>query len=735
MLLVLIVIIPLLGLMAYDDIQAKNQKRLSVLNQSQKYAQNASLIYSQIMAEARLTLYHLSLLPEFQRQDPEACSKILAVFLKRQEKFNAILATKPNGDVFATAPAISKPLNIADRPWFQRLAQTREFVIGEYTIGRITGQPTVVLGYPVLDHTGSLVTILTAGLDIERLGETLKNIELPKGANLSVIDSDGTIILRFPDPMKLVGGKMPEHPVVKAMLTQVEGVQEGIGFDGRPRLFGFTTIGGNSETVHVSVSIPEQVAFEELRQQTIRNFALMGSISFLGLLGAWLFGRTWIISPVDRLVNFTKQMADGNLTVRTKPFPVSGEIGLLAHNFDRMAESLQKREEALRLSEERYRAFVKQSSEAICLFDLEQGPIDTALTIDKQIDILYAQAVIRECNQTFATSHGYGGPEEMIGFRIGQIFPRMARENVEYLRAFIENGHHIFDVETKELSRDGSIKYFLNSLIGHVENGRLLRVWGAKQDISRIKKVEEEIRTLNAELERRVAERTSELEAANRELEAFSYSVSHDLRAPLRAIDGFARILLEDFGPRLDAEGRRVCSVISENTRDMGKLIDDLLTLSRVGRSEVLRSSIDMAKLANAVFFELTTPEERGRIDFNVGPLPHAKGDPALIRQVWRNLLSNAVKFSAKKKRAVIEVSAELQEDGTVYTIQDNGAGFDMQNADKLFGVFQRLHSARKFEGTGVGLAIVQRIIHRHGGRVRAEGKPGEWATFSFTLR
>jgi len=236
------------------------------------------------------------------------------------------------------------------------------------------------------------------------------------------------------------------------------------------------------------------------------------------------------------------------------------------------------------------------------------------------------------------------------------------------------------------------------------------------------------------ELERRIHERTAQLEAANRELEAFSYSVSHDLRAPLRAIDGYTRILLEDYQQLLDDEGKRICSVISEGAHKMSDLIDDLLTFSRLGRSALNPSNIDMEAMAGAVFQELTTAQSRKRIDFQVDSLPPAVGDPALLRQVWVNLLSNSVKFSQKKKRAVIRVRGEKSENETVYSVQDNGVGFDMQYVDKLFGVFQRLHSVKDFEGNGVGLALVQRVILRHGGRAWAEGETGKGATFYFTL-
>ncbi|MBI1757167.1 MAG: two-component sensor histidine kinase [Fimbriimonas ginsengisoli] len=242
-------------------------------------------------------------------------------------------------------------------------------------------------------------------------------------------------------------------------------------------------------------------------------------------------------------------------------------------------------------------------------------------------------------------------------------------------------------------------------------------------EIAERKRVEQELET-----------QQQELVNSNKELEAFSYSVSHDLRAPLRAIDGYGRILTEDYEGYLDQEGRRLLSVISSETQRMGQLVDDLLTFSRLGRQQLQSSDIDMTTLAQAVFQEWSALDAYRALQLELKPLPPARGDRALISVALGNLIANAIKFTRNRDPAVIEIGSRQENGLSVYYVKDNGVGFDMKYAHKLFGVFQRLHSTEEFEGTGVGLALVQRVIHRHGGRVWAEGKLDEGATFYFSL-
>ncbi len=256
-----------------------------------------------------------------------------------------------------------------------------------------------------------------------------------------------------------------------------------------------------------------------------------------------------------------------------------------------------------------------------------------------------------------------------------------------------------------------------------------------------------------AEKDARLQERAAQLEFANKELEAFTYSVSHDLRAPLRAITGFARILLDDYAPQLESETARYLHLIAKNTQQMGRLVDDLLAFSRLGRHALKKETVQPEKIVRRVLADLQSEQENRALEINISVLAPCQADPALLKQVWMNLIANALKFTRTRAPARIEIGTLSKQDAEtrrpedpenprvaaslrppVYFIRDNGVGFDMQYAHKLFGVFQRLHRADEFEGTGVGLAIVQRVIHRHGGRVWAESEPEKGATFYFTL-
>lgn len=342
-------------------------------------------------------------------------------------------------------------------------------------------------------------------------------------------------------------------------------------------------------------------------------------------------------------------------------------------------------------------------------------------------------SVYLHCNENFARDL-HLRPEEFAGHSDYDFFPK---ELADKYRA--DDIRLMASGSTETLEE----KYLLNgeerwvSTVKtplHDEQGNISGILGIFWDITDRKRAEEQIRQLNAELEQRVQQRTAQLEAANMDLENFSYSVSHDLRAPLRAIDGFAGILREEYADKLDKEGLRLFKVVSDNAQKMAQLIDDILAFSRAGRTELKLSKLDMHALVQQVWQELE-PRRAGRnIELQLTELPAVSGDPAAIHQVWQNLLDNAIKFTRGREPAVIGVSCRREENEVIYSVSDNGAGFDMSYTNKLFGLFQRLHGMEEFEGTGVGLAIVKRFIAKHGGRVWADGRVGTGATFCFSL-
>jgi PAS domain S-box-containing protein len=325
-------------------------------------------------------------------------------------------------------------------------------------------------------------------------------------------------------------------------------------------------------------------------------------------------------------------------------------------------------------------------------------------------------------NPAFARMHGYT-IDELTGRPIAEVSaPEMRTELRDHVQLIHERGHHTF--ESVHVRKDKSrFPVLVDATAVKSETGEVLYRAFNVQDITERKRNEESLRRA-----------TAAAEEANRELEAFSYSVAHDLQAPLRSINGFSQALLEDYPERLDEQGRTYLRHVSESAQQMARLIDDLLELSRVTRSELQRNRVNLSVLAREVIARLQRGEAERRVEAIVHDGLVAEGDARLFAVILENLLGNAWKFTNKRPLARIEFGARPDDRPVTYFVRDNGAGFDMAYANKLFGVFQRLHSAREFEGTGIGLATVQRIVFRHGGRVWAEGEVDKGATFYFTL-
>jgi PAS domain S-box-containing protein len=434
--------------------------------------------------------------------------------------------------------------------------------------------------------------------------------------------------------------------------------------------------------------------------------------------------RDGVVAAVNAWVKDGLAIPAGELVLRRKdgsPVPVfSSHVMLVSsrgeremHCIDVDLTSLKRMERGLVESEAHYRLL------------FEANPLPMWVIDEESLGFL-------QVNEAAVQHYGYSRAE-FLGMTLKDIRP--AEDVPAFEKAARETKPGIRNPGIwRHRRKDGSIIEVEITTHDIVFGGRQGRLVLAK-DVTEQKRVEAEIRRLNVDLEERVRDRTARLEEANRELEAFSYTVSHDLRAPLRAIEGFSAMVIRDSGDRLDPEARSRLEVVRANVLRMAHLIDDLLALSRTSRAVLQRVPLKMRDLAESAFAEVTT--ESGTLAktvFRVGELPDVEGDESLLRQVWVNLLSNAVKYSARKEKPVIEVEGAVEGAFAVFHVRDNGAGFDMAYAHKLYGVFQRLHGATEFEGTGIGLAIVQRIVVRHGGRVWGEGAVGQGARFFFAV-
>lgn len=488
------------------------------------------------------------------------------------------------------------------------------------------------------------------------------------------------------------------------------------------------------ETLPDGAQLHLVMGLQQFNRQT-RDALLLLAAGILILLAGMAIGlgavlQRTIIGPITALAATVERVHTEADYRRGAPDDGSDELAQLGRSFNAMLAAIKKREDELRLVTLSQQAILDNAAYGI----ISVGPDGTVTRFNPAAEKLL----------------GYSA-EEIVGkqtplrWHDPQEVTRRAEELSVQLGEEIPPGFAVFsacarrdmkeDHEWTFIRKDG-VRFPAQVSITALRSvdGQVTGFVGLTQDLTERRRAEEDARTRNLVLEHRVKERTAQLQASNLELEAFCYSVSHDLRAPLRHIDGYVDMMISRCRPSLTDNGVHYLDTISASARQMGELIDDLLELSRTGRAEMRQGPVDMNRALREALASTWSPQSERAIEWHIGTLPWVRGDFALLRQVWVNLLSNAVKYSATKDHPKIEVEAVETGDEIIFSVSDNGVGFDMRYAGKLFGAFQRLHAPEEFEGTGIGLAIVHRIITRHGGRVWAAATVGEGSKFSFTL-
>ncbi len=736
-----------------------------------RLARLAAAGVAQYVASGRDVLATLSHAPIVKDFDLPRAEGLFRDLQGRYPAFANIALADVKGPMVASAVPLVRPVDAHDRSWFQRALAAGGFAVGDYQIGRATGKATVNMADAVRGPDGALRGLVFVALDLEVVHRQLADLQLGPAYVVAVVDASGNVCSRTPDPAGFVGRPLPPEAAGRAALARPGEVVEGPGGDGpdgpdgpdgEVRLYAAAPVPPGGLSVVVGVS--RDVALAEATAAFRRSLAVLAGVAALALAAAWIVGGAWVVRPIRRLGSAAERVGAGDLAARSG-ISGAGEIGGLARAFDGMAGALETR------AAEAAEATRALRAQAVRL-DVLHG-IDAAILASDSIAAVAAPALahLRRAlgadRATLSTVDPAAETMELLGVddeRTGAIpagtkLSLSSLPGLETLRAGRTWSLPDFDALPElppalRAGRDAGLRATvvvpllaggqwigilgLSSRTAHALDAvdpRLLQEVADQLAIALTQaRLREALRRERDLLETRVAERTAALEEANAELDAFAYSVSHDLRAPLRAMDGFSRAILEDAADRLDDDGRDCLGRIRGAAREMAQLIEDLLALSRVSRAEMRREAVDLSALAQAVGNELRASQLDRAVDLSVEPGLAAHGDPSLLRSVLRNLLGNAWKFTGKAAAPRVEFGRIPRDGETAYFVRDNGAGFDMAYSAKLFAPFQRLHSAAEFPGTGVGLATVARIVRRHGGRAWAEGVPGRGATFYFTL-
>lgn len=736
--LVLLAIVPVIAFSAFVVARyATDQRAVLTAQMSFSAHATASAVDSEI-GRLLAVLTTLSTTPALQQHD-------LAAFYARAsvavagEPGRRINLYDPSGITLVnTMMPYGSPLPpSSDQETIRRVAQTGAPAVSNLFMSPLTHAAVINVYVPVFQND-RVAYVLAMVVPPDGIQHLLEGQKLPAGWFLVLIDRTGTIVARTLNPEQTLG--QPAVPgFVRAVRQASEGIVDTDRIEGAPVHLAFARAEMSGWTVGLWA---DSAVFNAPLRQSATVFAV-GAFLLLGATyGFAMFYSRRISGPVATLSTLAEQVGRGESPAAVRldlkeaqdaadQLHAAAEI-LAAHSAEResLLASLEQRVQArmheLAESEQRQHAIAQYAR------SLLEASLDPLVTIS-------ADGKITDVNEATIKATGMSR-EQLIGTDFSDYFTEPDKARAGYREVF-EKGF-VTDYPLTIRHKDGRLTDVLyNASVYRDTDGAIAGVFAAARDVSELKRTERELIKHREHLQELVEARTAELAKANalltstnKELESFAYSVSHDLRTPLRAIDGFSRVLLEDYRDKLDPEGQRILGVVRQGTDRMSHLIDDILGFSRVGRQEMRVAAIDMSALVADVVKDLEPATAGRQLTFDIKPLPPAHGDAAMIRRVWTNFLDNAIKFTKPKPDARIEVGATRAANETIYFVKDNGVGFDMQFANKLFGVFQRLHGIEEFPGTGIGLAIVKRIVDRHGGRVWGEGKVDGGATFYFAL-
>lgn len=664
--------------------------------------------------------------PVVSGDDPVACARYLRRALSLEPAYANAGLISLDGRLVCQAREGGTDVYLGDRDYFRSALQTGRFVMGQYLVGRVTGRKTLAFSRPVVVEAGRVKGVVYAALDLQWLDQSLSGRGTVPGASVQVVDVSGLVLASSETGMDRLGTPMTDAVLRNAVRDRHTGLVEGAPGEQPALLRALRPVQVNGEgLLYVTVTVPTgKVIAPAVHNLRLRLAGILVIALFVGL-GVWVFGQRLLVRPLERLVKSLHDIETGAFReALMQPETPLRELAELQRTLGSLVMGLEaqrfERDQALgALSEReaRYRELFKANPQVMYVYDIRS---------------LHILAV----NEAAVVFYGYTH-EEFLALTLLDIRPDS--ERAVLLDVLGDRGKmsgtpkpRVWTHQRKN-GEQRQVEVIFHATVFDGYAAELVMV----TDVTARLAAEVRVRDLTERLEQRVSERTRELQLSNQELEAFSYSVSHDLRNPLGAVAMFGQLLSAHLGDAVDAQGQLYLARIEQGVRGMERLIDDLLALAQVTRAELVMEPVDLTALCHAVLQELRETEPSRAVTVTLEEGLRCIGDARLLRRLLANLIGNAWKFTAHATSAHIRIGRQPGA-GThvppVFFVADNGAGFDMKFAGRLFLPFERLHGDHDFPGTGIGLATVQRIVARHGGRVWAEAAVGQGATFYFAI-